>query len=62
MAIDIIEFGTIAEGPALDRLTMARPLRFPNVVQTRTERPQVQDIVEKLREARDRISDLMVRL
>ena len=41
---------------------MPRPARLPNVVPVRAERPQVQDIAEKLRETRDRISDLMVRL
>ncbi len=41
---------------------MARPARSSNVVPVHAERPQLQDIAEKLSETRDRISDLMVRL
>ena len=62
VAIAIIGFEAKGTDPTPSRLTMPRPDRLPNVVPVCAERPQVQDIAEKLRETRDRISDLMVRL
>lgn len=62
MAIAIIEFEAKGTSPTPNRLNTPRPTRLPDVVPVRAERPQVQDIAEKLRETRDRISDLMVRL
>ena len=62
MAIAIIGFEAEGTKATPYRLTMPRPAGLPNVVPMRAERPQVQDIAEKLRETRDRISDLMVRL
>ena len=59
-AVAIIGIGAKSTTP--NRLTMSRPARLPNLVAVRAERPQVQDIAEKLKETRDRISDLMVRL
>ena len=62
ISIAIIGFGAKGTKFTPSRLTMERPGHLANVVQVRAERPQVQDIAEKLRETRDRISDLMVRL
>ena len=61
-AVAIIGFEGKVTDSKPSRLSTPRPTRLPNMVPVRSERPQVQDIAEKLRETRDRISDLMVRL
>ena len=62
IAIAIIGFEAKGTDPTPSRLTPPRLTLLPGLVPVRAERPQVQDIAEKLRETRDRISDLMVRL
>ena len=62
LAIAIIGFEAEGTKPTPSRLTTTRTTRLQEMVPVRAEGPQVQDIAEKLRETRDRISDLMVRL